>query len=267
MSGLRFVKMVASGNDFVVMDSRGRLGKGYAKQAQILCERRTGIGADGLLILEDSKKADLRMRIFNADGSEAEMCGNGLGCTALYACKNQKGLRIETEAGIYEASVTAKDRVKIKMEEPKDLKLDVQIKVNARSLKVNYVDTGVPHVVIFVQGLDGIDVEHIGRDIRYHNRFKPRGTNVDFVEIIDDKKIKMRTYERGVEGETLACGTGAVASAVITAFTSKVRACEIDVYTKGGVMKVYFNKLGNKIRDVYLEGNVREVYKGEVSYV
>jgi len=259
--------MVASGNDFVVMDSRGTKGKGYTKQAQILCERRTGIGADGLLILEDSKKADFRMRIFNADGSEAEMCGNGLRCAALYAYKNKKGLRIETEAGIYEATVTAKDRVKIKMEESKDIKLDVQIKVNTRSLKVNYVDTGVPHVVIFVQGLEGIDVEGIGRDIRYHDSFKPRGTNVDFVEVIDDKKIKMRTYERGVEGETLACGTGAVASAVITAFTLKVKACAIAVHAKGGDMKVSFNKLGNKIRDVYLEGNVREVYKGEVSYV
>jgi diaminopimelate epimerase len=197
MSGLRFIKMVASGNDFVVMDSRGTEGKGYARQARILCERRRGVGADGLLILEDSKKADLRMRIFNADGSEAEMCGNGLRCTALHACKNQKGLRIETEAGIYEASVTAKDRVKIKMEEPKALKLDVPIKVNTRSLKVNYVDTGVPHAVIFVQGLEGIDVETIGRDIRCHDSFKPRGTNVDFVEIIDDKKIKNSLYLEG----------------------------------------------------------------------
>jgi len=261
MRSLKFVKMVASGNDFVVIDSRipsSRIRGPLPKLARSLCQRNTGVGADGLLVLEASNKADFRMRIFNADGSEPEMCGNGLRCAALQAHK--KRLKIETKAGIYEAAVIGKNKVKIKMEEPKGLRLNFPITVNRRSIKVNYIDTGVPHTVIFVQGLEEIDVGSIGRNIRYHKRFEPRGTNVDFVEIMDEENIKMRTYERGVEGETLACGTGAVASAIIAGQGANVR-------TRGGILKVYFNKRGNKIKDVYLEGEAKEVYRGEVNYV
>ena len=263
MGRLRFTKMSGAGNDFIVVESKLN---GYSRVAQELCQKNTGIGADGLLVLEKSKKADFKMRIFNADGSEAEMCGNGLRCAALYVGKKGK-MRIEAIAGIYEAEITAKDRVRIKMEEPKDLKRDLAIKVNARNVKVGYIDIGVPHAVIFVQGIEGIDVDSIGRNIRYHTKFKPRGTNVDFVEIVDDKNIKMRTYERGVEGETLACGTGAVASAIIRGLSSRGSVCKISVHTRGGVLKVYFKKSGKTIKDVYLEGETRKVFKGEVDYV
>jgi len=270
MRKLDFVKMVGAGNDFVVIDSRisyivYRIS--LPELARTLCQRKTGVGADGLLILEKSKKADFRMRIFNADGSEAEMCGNGLRCAALYAKKTKGKIKVETKAGIYEANITGKSNVRIRMEDPKDLKTNVAITVNGRSIKVNYVDTGVPHAVIFVEGLEKIDVDSIGRDIRRHKKFQPRGTNVDFVEIIDDKNIKMRTYERGVEGETLACGTGAVASAIITRYEIRDTRYEINVHTKGGILKVCFNKKGNKIKDVYLEGCAKEVYHGEVKYV
>ena len=255
--------MVGAGNDFVLMDSRfSVLGSRFSvvKLAQSLCERKTGVGADGLLVLEKSKRADFRMRIFNADGSEAEMCGNGLRCAALYVGK--KGTtKVETKAGIYEASITGKDRVKIKMEEPKDLRLNFPIRVNDRRIRVSYVDTGVPHTVVFVQGIEKIDVDSIGRSIRYHKEFKPRGTNVDFVEIIDDKNIKMRMYERGVEGETLACGTGAAAAAIIRDKGQGTRD-KVKVHTKGGILKVYISK-----KDVYLEGEARKVYQGEVNYV
>jgi len=264
MNKLKFTKMVGAGNDFVVIDIMRDKGHGtrdkWSRVAQDLCQRKTGVGADGLLVLEKSKKADFRMRIFNADGSEAEMCGNGLRCAALYVGKKGKA-KVETKAGLYEATITGKDRVKIKMEEPRDLKLNFPIKVNDRRVRVSYVDTGVPHAVVFVQGIEKIDVDSIGRSIRYHKEFKPRGTNVDFVEIIDDKNIKMRTYERGVEGETLACGTGAVASAIIGDKGQGIRD-KVKVHTKGGILKVYIGHKG-----VYLEGEARKVYQGEVNYV
>ncbi|MBU4343725.1 MAG: diaminopimelate epimerase [Candidatus Omnitrophica bacterium] len=269
MSRLKFTKMVGAGNDFVVIDTRlSVIGVRLSlpKLACALCERKTGVGADGALVLEKSKKADFKMRIFNADGSEAEMCGNGLRCAVLHAGKKRK-VKIETMAGMYEAEITGKNRVRIKMAGPKDLKKDLCIIVNGRAIKVNYIDTGVPHAVIFVEGLDKIDVDNIGRGIRYHDEFKPRGTNVDFVEIIDDTSIRMRTYERGVEGETLACGTGAVASAIISVIGYRLSVIGINVHTKGGILKVYFKKDGSKVKDVYLEGEAKIVYKGEVDYV
>ena len=297
MMKLDFVKMVASGNDFVVVDcrrspapylseangtgslacperSRGIARRSLARLANILCQRRTGVGADGLLVLERSKKADFRMRIFNKDGSEAEMCGNGLRCAALRARGRQKLINIETKAGIYRANVTGKNKVKVRMEDPKDLRLDIPIRINGRPIKVNYIDTGVPHAVIFVEGLEKIDIGSIGQNIRHHKRFQPRGTNVDLVEIIDNKNIKMRTYERGVEGETLTCGTGAVAAAIITKYKIRLSAeasakaedtkYEINIHTEGGILKVYFDKRGNKIKDVYLEGEVKKVYAGKI---
>jgi len=263
MTKIKFTKMVGAGNDFVVIDSTH---KDYSKLTKVLCQRRTGVGADGVLVLEKSKKADFKMRIFNADGSEAEMCGNGLRCAVLYVGKKRK-VKIETMAGMYEAEITGKDSVRIKMAAPKDLKKDTGITVNGRAIKVNYIDAGVPHAVIFVEGLNGIDVDNIGRSIRYHDEFKPRGANVDFVEIIDDASIRIRTYERGVEAETLACGTGSVASAIITALGSRLKAQGVNVHTKGGTLKVYFKKDGSKVKDVYLEGEAKIVYEGEVDYV
>ncbi|MFC1624575.1 diaminopimelate epimerase [Candidatus Omnitrophota bacterium] len=268
---LGFVKTVGAGNDFIIIDFRNSHVAPRTSSSNLalsLCQRKTGIGADGLLVLEPSLKADFRMRIINADGSEAEACGNGLRCVALYAYERRKKISIETKAGIYEAEITGKNRVKIKMEEPKDLRCNLPIKVKSRSIKVNYIDTGVPHAVILVEGLGKIDVDGIGRDVRRNSKFKPRGTNVDFIEIIDDRNIRMRTYERGVEGETLACGTGAVASAIIANHARGARSDEINVHTKGGVLKVYFKHTNNgKIKDVYLEGEAKEVYKGEVDHV
>jgi diaminopimelate epimerase len=232
--------------------------------AQYLCQRKTAVGADGLLVLEKSKRADFRMRIFNADGSEAEMCGNGLRCAVMHVGK--KKVRVETIAGIYEGETSGRDSVRIKMEDPKGLKLNIPISLNSRDIKVNFIDTGVPHAVIFVQGLDRIDVNNIGAQIRHHGQFKPRGTNVDFVEIGDNRNIKMRTYERGVEGETLACGTGAVASAIISN-KQQGTGDRVNVHTRGGILKVCFDKKGSEFKNVYLEGEAREVFTGEVNHV
>lgn len=251
--------MVASGNDFVVVNTK--LPGNLSFLARSLCDRKLGIGCDGLLLLEPSRKADVRMRIFNANGSEAEMCGNGARCVSLYIGKRR--VLLETKAGIIESKVDG-NNVKIKLTNPKGLNLDTSIKINNRDLKVNFIDTGVPHAVIFAEGLDKIDVINLGRKIRYHKTFAPRGTNVNFVEVINNNSIKVRTYERGVEEETLACGTGSVASALIFALKAG-SGSKINVHTKGkDVLTVYFNKQADKFSSVWLEGKARTVFVGSL---
>ncbi|MDD5236464.1 MAG: diaminopimelate epimerase [Candidatus Omnitrophica bacterium] len=258
MKKINFTKMVAAGNDFIVIKS----GSGSIPElARKMCARVYGAGADGLLLIERSKKADIRMRIFNSDGTEAEMCGNGARCAALYSGK--RSADIETKAGIIRSRVDG-NNVKINLTTPKDIKLDIPIKVEGRRLKVNFLDTGVPHCVIFVEGLDIIDMVAIGRRVRYHKQFAPRGTNVDFVEILSNDSISIRTYERGVEDETLACGTGSVASAVVSAIKLKKEGnVKINVLTAGKeVLKVYLKRQAGRVDDVWLEGKVKKVYEG-----
>jgi len=270
MRKMVFTKMVGAGNDFVLVDFKGA-GQGLGVNgalARRLCERKTGIGADGVLFLEKSKAVDFKMRVFNADGSEAEMCGNGLRCAVLF--KGIKGkAKVETMAGIYEGEITSKNRVKVKMEEPAGLRLNFPIDINGRDIKANFINTGVPHTVILVEGLDKIDLISLGSQIRHHDEFKPKGTNVNFVEVLDGNNIKIRTYERGVEGETLACGTGSVASAVVSAFSCQLEAVslklKINVHTRGGILKVEFQKIVNKIKNVYLEGEAKKVFTGEIT--
>lgn len=254
-----FCKMVASGNDFIVVNTK--LARNLPFLARFLCDRKFGIGADGLLLLEKSQKADIRMRILNADGSEAEMCGNGARCVSLYLGKGSVSL--ETKAGIIEANVSG-DNVKIKLTDPKNMKLDIPLKLNNRILKASFIDTGVPHAVIFVEGLDKIDVLNLGKMIRYHKTFSPRGTNVNFVKVLSNNCIKARTYERGVEGETLACGTGSAASALIFALKSSA-ANKINVHTQGkDLLIVYFDRQGNRFSNVWLEGKARTAFVGSL---
>jgi len=275
MRKIKFTKMVASGNDFVVIESGHKSGVTRHKiLARNICERKYGVGADGVLVLEKSKVANVRMRIFNADGSEAEMCGNGARCVAFYASTEYPAcpagrrvpsteLKIETKAGVIESEVRG-DNVKIKLTDPKNIKLGIPLKIGKRILRVNFINTGVPHAVIFVEGINKIDVFNLGRFIRFHKKFQPQGTNVDFTEILSDNSIKVRTYERGVEDETLACGTGSVAAALILSHQSGVRCHKIDVYTKSGeILKVHFDKMNNNFKNIWLEGKAGIVYKGE----
>lgn len=263
MARIDFTKIVASGNDFVIVGpSAGRPFGQSEKLAQKICDRKFGVGADGLLVLEKSKIADIRMRVFNPDGSEACMCGNGARAAALWL-KSDKS-KIQTKAGIIEAELRGQS-VKIKLTEPKDIKLNMPLELNNRVLRANFINTGVPHTVIFVADVDKIDVFGLGRKIRYHKKFAPQGTNVDFVEVLSDKSIKLRTYERGVEDETLACGTGIVASALITNYQLPIANYQkINVHTRSGeTLNVYFNRIENKFIDVWLEGKARIVCKGE----
>jgi len=262
-----FMKMVAAGNDFVVVNAANLPAVPLKRLAEKICQRKYGIGADGLLLCEESRSADAKMRIFNPDGSEAEMCGNGARCFSLYVNLKQKRktrLKIETKAGMVSAEVRG-ETVKIKLTDPKAMRLDTLIPINNRKLRVNFINTGVPHAVIFVEGLDGIDVAGLGRQIRYHKYFAPAGTNVNFVEVVSRNSARIRTYERGVENETLACGTGSSAAALITAVKlGLVGKNMVKVITAGGeTLKVYFEKTRTGFNDVWLEGEVKIVYGGE----
>ena len=258
MQKIKFTKMVASGNDFVVIDKKpaGNL----CALTRALCDRKFGVGADGLLLIGKVKNADLNMRIINADGSEAEMCGNGARCAALFSGK--KKAKMLTLAGVINTQLYG-SLVKIQLTDPEAIKLDIPLTVNGRLIKVNFINTGVPHVVVFVDGLDNIDVAGIGCLIRRHLKFSPAGTNVNFVEVKEDKLIRIRTYERGVEGETLACGTGSTAAALIFALKNNLNNL-VKVKTQSGeTLKVYFNKSQAKFKNVWLEGSAKIVYKGE----
>jgi len=266
---MKFTKAVATGNDFIIIDNRNlKLKDDIDQLAKTLCDRKYGIGADGLLLLEKSASADFRMRIFNSDGSEAEMCGNGSRCAALYA--NTKGIaradmQIETIAGILKASVKG-GNIKVKLTDPKDIQWNLCLMIHECPYKVNFANTGVPHVVHFVNDLDAVEVNKLGPKMRYHEEFSPHGANVDFVKIVDknNNKIALRTYERGVEDETLACGTGAVASAIISAEAEKLGS-PVTVETKSGeVLKVYFESVEGNFKNVYLEGKARLVYEGKL---
>ena len=269
---ITFTKMVATGNDFIIVDNRKLVLKNnIPATARKLCDRIYGIGADGLLLLEKSEKCDLKMRIFNPDGSEAEMCGNGSRCMALYAKVKSiaaSDMKIETLAGIIAVNVKGSE-AKVKLTEPKDIQWNLCLMINECPYKVSFADTGVPHVIHFVEDINNIDIKDLGSRMRYHSKFSPSGANVDFVKIVDqDKsKIKVRTYERGVEDETLACGTGAVASAVISAEAEKL-ASPVTVETKSGeLLKVYFEMSKGNFKNVYLQGSAKLVYEGEIAHV
>ncbi len=266
MGKIKFTKAVATGNDFIIIDNMQGSIRNLSQLAKKLCDRKWGIGADGLLVAEPSKRCDFKMRIFNPDGSEAEMCGNGSRCIALYAATRKiakSEMTVDTIAGVLQAAVKG-DVVKVRLTEPKDIRWNFCLMINKCPYKVNFVDTGVPHTIHFVKDLDDIDVKNLGSHIRSHGEFAPGGTNADFVKIVDKNNIKIRTYERGVEDETLACGTGAVASAIISAETEKMKSPVIVETQSGEKLKVYFEMVEGNFKNVYLEGMARLVYEGEI---
>ena len=270
MADINFHKLVASGNDFLVIDNRNKIIKNHKAFAQKVCRPHLGIGGDGVLFIEPSRKADFFMKIMNSDGSEAEACGNGYRCVGLYANKLlnfPKSMTAETLAGLIQIHVS-KDTIKVKMANPNDYRKTVQINglgLNGSKLNAAFINTGVPHTVIFTEDVKGIPVEELGRKIRHHKLFKPRGTNVNFVEVTGKNSLNIRTYERGVEAETLACGTGTVASAIVGYLTDRVEA-PVEVTTKSGeILHVYLDVKNKKIQNVFLEGNAEFVFEGRLS--
>lgn len=268
MSKIEFTKMAAAGNDFIVVDNRAKEAEktagGLSNFAKTACARKISIGADGLLAIENSRKADIAMRIFNPDGSEAEMCGNGSRCAAFYAARRgitKNKLSIETKAGLLKAEVR-KDSARIEMMTPKKFKSRFSIDVYDETFEVDFIDTGVPHVVYFVNDLENFDVKRYGKEIRYHKEFAKKGTNANFAKVMGAHDIAVRTYERGVEDETYACGTGAVACAIVAAELHSIRP-PVRVKTRGGdILTIHFRKHEGKYRDVFLEGDVKIVYEG-----
>jgi len=263
---IEFYKMSGSGNDFIIIDNRDlSLNVGDLPEfARRVCERKISVGADGLLLIELSKKVDFKWQFFNSDGSMAEMCGNASRCVARYA--HLKGIAprkmsFETLAGIISAEVN-NEVVKVKLTDPSLVSLIGNLVIDDCQFVLDVVDTGVPHAVTFVNNLETCKVLEWGRKIRCHECFQPRGTNANFATVIDRHKIRVRTYERGVEDETLACGTGDVAS-VLAAASRDLVDSPVDVVVQSGeTLRIYFTKKGDRFIDIYLEGKVKIVYSG-----
>ncbi len=265
MKTVPFYKMQASGNDFVVVDNRRRMVADAKRFARKVCAPHTGIGADGILLFEKSSRADFKMRIVNSDGSEAEACGNGFRCISLFAHKIQgypKNFRFESLSGMIDARIAGR-KIRVGLVQPSELRQG-NIQVMGRRMHYYFINTGVPHTVIFVQGLKDIDVSALGAAIRHHKEFAPRGTNVNFVEIDGARDIHVRTYERGVEQETLACGTGSTASAIVSSLTGCCKP-PVRVHTSGGeILTIDFERKGKVFRKPTLEGEAHFVYEGKL---
>lgn len=267
---LSFQKMNGAGNDFVVIDNRALDIDLSREQIARLCNRQRGIGADGLLAVEPAEAgADFKFRYYNADGGEAEMCGNGARCFGKFTAK-LKGegtdhVTFETIAGTLSAEIIG-ENVRIAMSDPFDLELDTPVSLEGLDASVHSINTGVPHAVVFTDDLENFDVTGHGAAIRYHEHFKPNGTNANFVSIISEQRIAIRTYERGVEGETLACGTGMVASAILHHLLNGASS-PISVDVEGGdTLEIGFTPgPDNTFTEVTLTGPADFVFAGEIT--
>ncbi|OGF46150.1 MAG: diaminopimelate epimerase [Candidatus Firestonebacteria bacterium RIFOXYA2_FULL_40_8] len=264
MKNIIFSKLSGTGNDFIVVDNRKKSVINVKKFALTVCDRKRSVGADGVLLVEKSSIADYKMRIINSDGTEAEMCGNGIRCIGLFAYLKKiagKEQSVETLSGLKAVTILSavKGLVDVNMGLPKDEKMGLVINTGGKKFIGAFVNTGVPHTVI----LDtGVDVNEYGRQIRYHKVFKPAGTNVNFVKVVNKNTIKVRTYERGVEAETEACGTGSTASAYITNALCKTK-FPTKVITKGGdILEIDADEEGN----LYMSGNVTYICEGKIFY-
>lgn len=269
---LHFFKMNGAGNDFIVIDNRDLSISLDAETIEALCDRNRGIGADGLLSVEPARKgADFRFRYYNADGGEAEMCGNGARCFGRFTAHLLKEIpdrvTFETMAGTLAAEMIGDD-VRIAMSEPKDLKLATGTTIPGLDAPLHFINTGVPHVVAFVPGgqaFEELDVYTHGSAIRNHQDFAPAGTNANFATVLAPGHLEIRTYERGVEDETLACGTGMVACALIHHLLAGAPSpIKVDV-AGGDTLEIGFEKTGERtFKNVTLTGPADFVFEGEI---
>ncbi len=268
MPTLHFTKMNGAGNDFVMLDNRDLSHRLDRAAISRLCDRHRGIGADGLIAVEPAQNgADFRMRYYNADGGEAEMCGNGARCFARFASRvggKNGAMTFETMAGVIGAKLVG-DEVQLAMSAPHSLAPGAKLDAAGENVTVHFLNTGVPHAVVFVNDLEKTDIVRLGAALRYHAHFAPKGTNANFVAKQADGSISIRTYERGVENETLACGTGVTAAALIfarlTGATSPVR-----VKVRGGdTLQVGFEADGDGWKNVTLTGPADFVFEGDAA--
>ncbi|ACG57851.1 Diaminopimelate epimerase [Hydrogenobaculum sp. Y04AAS1] len=270
-------KYQGSGNDFIIIDNRDnfvykeieKLGLSINEFVRKLCEQHTSVGADGVILIEKARntKNHFSWAFFNADGSAAEMCGNGSRCAARFAYEKDiapKDIVFETIAGEIEAHIMDSKRVKVQLTPYHSHQKNIEIKTEYGTFKGHFVNTGVPHFVIFVDEdeLDNLDVEKVGRAIRYHEYFAPKGTNVNFVAKTKNGSFRIRTYERGVEGETLACGTGSAACGINAYLLGLSASNIVDIITKSGELL----KITIENDKVFLEGPTTKVFEGMLSY-
>jgi len=265
---ISFRKMHGAGNDFVMINNLDGALTLSSEQIARLCDRRFGIGADGLILLEKGPREglDAKMLYFNSDGSRAEMCGNGARCFTAFALSYALGkdgrISFETDAG--DMAAFEKDGLlTIEMTPAKDTRTDIDIELAMGSTKVNFSNTGVPHVVKFVDDIQAVEIVKEGAELRYHQAFAPKGANANFAQITEDK-IYVRTYERGVEDETLACGTGVTATAILAHLVYGVSK-PVSVQVAGGdTLEVDFNIDGDQIDQVTLRGPAVTVFEGSI---
>ena len=263
-----FYKMSGSGNDFIIIDNCEGIYDALKTPEFVaaVCRRSMSIGADGLIFIENSKKCDFIWHFYNSDGSAAEMCGNGARCAARFAFLNGiagENMSFETVAGIITAQVKG-TVVKVRLSQPGELKTDVTLDVDGESLSLSFINTGVPHAIISVDDIETVQVKELGSRIRFHEHFQPAGTNANFISIDSDNVVNIRTYERGVEDETFACGTGAVAAALVATAMGRVSS-PIKVKTRSNeILTVYANENSPPFKEVYLEGDARVVYEGVI---
>jgi diaminopimelate epimerase len=264
-----FTKMNGAGNDFILVDNRDREIALTRDQIIRLCHRQRGIGADGILLLVPctSGRADWAWQFYNSDGSEADMCGNGARCFARFVQKVAGlagGFTFETGAGVIAAEFHG-ERVTVNLTEPKGERLGEAVPTTQGTLTVHSVNTGVPHAIIFVPDADRAMVQDLGRELRFHPHFAPKGTNVNFVQVLGPNHIRVRTYERGVEGETLACGTGVSAAALVSARVEKfVSPVKVDVQG-GDTLEVSFDAANGCFTRVRLNGPADFVFAGRIT--
>ncbi len=264
---ISFWKMHGAKNDFIVVDDRSlTFPVANTRWIKNISPRRSGVGCEGIILIQPSTVADFRMHFINPDGKEASMCGNGARCAARLAYDigiAQTSMKIETGAGILSAEIK-KSLVRIEMTAPRSWQINKEITVDGKRLQYSMVNTGVPHVLFFVDDIRSCDIKTIGHAIRFHKEFAPEGTNVNFIKKTGPHEISIRTYERGVEDETMACGTGVVAAALIAAKQKKVSA-PVNIYTAGGdTLSVNFILTPDGADNVFLEGPATYVYKGEL---
>jgi diaminopimelate epimerase len=266
---IRFWKMHGAGNDFILVDDRSRAFPA-ADRAWLarIGARRTGVGCDGIILIQPSRKADFGMRFFNPDGSEAEMCGNGARCVARLA--HELGvaparMAIQTVAGIVRAEIAGRN-VRLQMTDPTNWRLDKSLRADGQAFDYSFINTGVPHVVVEMDDLAGCDLRRLGAAIRYHKHFAPAGTNANFIAVTGPNSLRIRTYEKGVEDETLACGTGIVAAALTAARRGRVKP-PVKVTAAGGdVLTVNFRLTDAGAEDVTLLGPAVHVFQGTLEY-
>lgn len=268
---VEFAKMAGGGNDFVVIDNRGGEVTDGSGLALRVCTRGVSVGADGLILLEDSSLEDVRMIYFNADGSRGEFCGNGTRCLARFAYLQKvcgPRMRIETDSGTVPALVEGQT-VTLEVFPPAQVELDRPLLVDGEQIRGGFLTVGVPHYVLLDSRVDfwERDIVALGRATRHHQDLAPAGANVNFVRVTSRSAIEVRTYERGVEAETLACGSGVVASVSLSALSGLIDS-PVSVLTRSGIrFTVSFSKdeASGAVTDVILSGDARVVYYGELT--